>query len=235
VPEQPLTIESRTGVLDELEKLAEGFERRNFHFVSLCLTKIVREVAPPEALQTETTLAEEAVSTGGLAELHKTVKALDTKDFHLAAVCFRKALAAYNAAPPTLQGVTISNQPALNATLSDVSKSLTEGDFTSLAAHVRHIAALLIVEVGQPRPLITETAAAEVESLQTTVDAEPSFVVPVVAAVFVEEETPVQQLSQEARMQALHERLEKLEAAWEATHADLQTTTSPLSSDPLTP
>ena len=92
-PSEQLSLHS------EVEKLAEGLDSRDFHFIGICATKVLHLLAPPLERPDAHALEKEAVSTDWIHEANKSIKALENKDPSLAAMCLRKAVKAYAAHP----------------------------------------------------------------------------------------------------------------------------------------
>jgi len=112
----------------ELERIAEAFESRDFHFAYRCMTKVMHHYFPHnEAVDTDETAR--AFSTGAHAELHKAINAIDGKDFHLAGTCLRKAHQELEKALP----------PAVARSLHDLSIAVESEDFSTAGSEVRRI------------------------------------------------------------------------------------------------
>lgn len=112
----------------ELERVAEAFESRDFHFAYRCMTKILHHYFPHDDKIDEDPAAR-AFSTGAHAELHKALNAIDAKDFHLAGTCLRKAHAELepSIAAPVAQS------------LHDFANAITSEDFSTAGSEVRRI------------------------------------------------------------------------------------------------
>jgi hypothetical protein len=133
-----LTTPPKNTLGNEIENLAEGIEGRHFHAVSMAMTKILDALVP--ASSSTVSASDEATSTSGLAEIHKTIKALDNGDYKLAGICMRKAVAAYTGGAAF--GVSYVSEPAvLKSNLEELTKYVADGEFTTAAALVRRIGA----------------------------------------------------------------------------------------------
>lgn len=112
----------------ELERIAEAFESRDFHFAYRCMNKVLHQYFPPTESVDEDETAR-AFSTSAHAELHKAINAIDGKDFHLAGTCLRKA---HQELAPTL--------PApLAHSLHEFSIAIESEDFSTAGSEVRRI------------------------------------------------------------------------------------------------
>lgn len=136
----------------EIEKLAEGFEARDFPFAAVCANKIL------DLLVGQQPHEDEALKTTWLAEAHKTIKALDAKDFGLASMCLRKMAKSYNADPP-VQGVTSSDPKGVRHYLEEISIFLSAQEFPNVGMYVRKLAKKLEMPVQAPIPAVEEPAA----------------------------------------------------------------------------
>ena len=111
-----MNIEDAHSLPAEIEKLAEGFEARDFHFAVVCANKVLNLLVPEQPHE------DEALSTGWLAESHKSLKALDSKDFGLAAMCLRKAVKAYTG-NPAIVGATAEDVKAVRHYFEEIAIS----------------------------------------------------------------------------------------------------------------
>ena len=112
----------------EMERVAEAFESRDFHYAYRCMTKILHHYFPHDKAVDEDPAAR-AFSTGAHAELHKALNAIDSKEFHLAATCLRKAHAELAPALP---------EPVAHS-LHEFSRALELEDFSNAGSEVRRI------------------------------------------------------------------------------------------------
>ncbi len=134
----------------EIEKLAEGFESRDFPFAAVCANKIVNLLVPDQPHE------DEAFKTTWLAEAHKTIKALDTKDFGLASMCLRKMVKHYDGNPPAL-GVSTDDAKAVKHYFEEISIFLSAQEFPNVAIYVRKLFKKLVIGPA-PAPVVEETA-----------------------------------------------------------------------------
>lgn len=142
-----------TGLFEEIEKLAQARNTRDFHFAASCANKILASIAPPPPAQEV-----EATSQSGVAEAHKAIKALDCKDFALAGLCLRKAIKGF-AAGPGFPGVTVIDAFNLRAHVSEISHSISEQDFSTAADYVRRSTEYFTLGAEAPKPVADPATA----------------------------------------------------------------------------
>ncbi|MBS2035622.1 hypothetical protein JST97_11590 [bacterium] len=124
----------------ELEKLAEGLESRDFHFMGTCATKALHLLSPPVVTGDPQALEKEATGTDWLHEASKTVKALENKDHNLAAMCLRKAVKAYRALPEPPARASLKGDAAEALKLLEQLATAIHGqEWTSAADKVRRL------------------------------------------------------------------------------------------------
>ena len=144
-----MNIEDAHSLPAEIEKLAEGFEARDFHFAVVCANKVLNLLVPEQPHE------DEALSTGWLAESHKSLKALDSKDFGLAAMCLRKAVKAYTG-NPAIVGATAEDVKAVRHYFEEIAIFLSTSEFPNVAMYVRKLAKKLTLTPVAPAPVAEE-------------------------------------------------------------------------------
>jgi hypothetical protein len=127
---------STNSMADEIEKMAEALENRQFHLASICLGKIVDQVPLSAAEQTG---EPEAFSTHFHAEGHKVVKAIDQQNYSLASLCLRKVVKACDevSLPP---GVRLKDPISAKATAERLVHALSSADLHMTADLSRKLA-----------------------------------------------------------------------------------------------
>lgn len=112
----------------ELERIAEAFESRDFHFAYRCMTKVLHQYFPADDKVDQSEITR-AFSKDAHGELHKAINAIDSKDFHLAGTCLRKA---QQELEPTVPA------PIANS-LHEISIAIQIEDFSTVGSEVRRI------------------------------------------------------------------------------------------------
>lgn len=124
----------------ELEKLAEGLESRDFHFIGTCATKALHLLTPINHTGDPHALEKEALGTDWVHEANKTVKALENKDHSLAAMCLRKAVKSYRAQPEPLAQACLKVESAEAVKLLEQLAMAIHGqEWTAAADKVRRL------------------------------------------------------------------------------------------------
>lgn len=144
-------------VLHELEKVAEALESKDFHFGTLCLNKILESIDPEPPHPSPDDVPVDALSTSGHSEARKFIKALDSKDFALAAMCLRKAARAYGSPVP---GIRVLDSRALKSAVEECCHYIASADFSLAANCVRRAAkAISLEDAVDVAPVAEETAS----------------------------------------------------------------------------
>lgn len=127
---------STDSIADEIEKMAEALENRQFHLASLCLGKIVNQI-PLAAVEQDG--QPEAFSTHFHAEGHKVVKAIDQQNYSLASLCLRKVVKAVTEVtlPP---GMRLKDPISAKATAERLVHALSSADLHMTADLSRKLA-----------------------------------------------------------------------------------------------
>ena len=135
----------------ELEKLAEGLESRDFHFVGTCATKALHALTPPPEKPDPHALEKEAVSTDWVHEANKSIKALENKDHNLAGMCLRKAVKAYRANPePQAQARLRGDGAEALKLFEQLANALHGQEWTTAADKVRRLNEVFEEHFGPP-------------------------------------------------------------------------------------
>ena len=150
---------STVDVLHELEKVAEALESKDFHFGTLCLNKILESIDPEPPQPSPDDVPVDALSTSGHSEARKFIKALDSKDLALAAMCLRKAARAYGAGSP-LPGISVLDSKALKSAVEECCHYIASADLSLAANCVRRAAkAISLEDAVDVAPVAEETAS----------------------------------------------------------------------------
>jgi hypothetical protein len=144
-----MDIEHAHSLPAEMEKLAEGFESRDFPFASVCANKVLNLLAPDQPHH------DEALNPGWVAEGHKAIKALESKDFGLASMCLRKAVKAYHG-DPAIVGATAEDEKGVRHYLEEISIHVSAGDYSNVAMYVRKLAGKLQPTAVPPTPRLEQ-------------------------------------------------------------------------------
>ena len=149
-------------LFSEIEKLAEGFESRDFPFAAVCASKILTH------LIVEVPADDEAVSIRWVAQARKSIRALETKDFGLASMCLSKAVKAY-AGVPAIVGITAADPKAVCHYLEEIVIALDSEAFPNVGIYIRKLAAKLTSTLpAQASPAETPAELAARASVRET-------------------------------------------------------------------
>jgi len=127
----------------ELEKLAEGLESKDFPFVGVCATKVLHHLVPAPVKPDPHAFEQEALATDWVHEANKSIKALESKDPSLAALCLRKAVKAYSAGPAA-QAELLGEPDELLKLFERLSNAVSGQQYSTAAEAVRGIGDLLV-------------------------------------------------------------------------------------------